>query len=250
MQRRERKVPGSEDVIETLETEEQIVEAELKIAAERREREMAKWNPKTKLGKLVKTGEITSMEQIFTKNLQILEPEIVDFLNPDMEEKVLFTRKTAYVRKSGRKFNFTALVLISDRNRLIGVGLGTDRERLPAMRKATRNAKLGLVMYNKGCGSWECSCSAPHSVPFEVKGDCGSVKVFLMPAPKGTGLVVGDAIKEVIEMAGIKDVWSRTAGSTDTKMNFIRAVVDALRKTNKARVSDEFERKMTRTGGL
>ena len=123
------------------------------------------------------------------------------------------------------------------------MGTAKDKEKWPAIKKATNKAKLSLVRVRKGCGSWECTCGMPHSIPFQVKGKCASVRITLKPAPKGVGLVAGDNIKQVLEFVGIKDVWSETRGSTATKLNFVRATIDALSKTTGMKASEEMMKK-------
>ncbi|MCX8172580.1 MAG: 30S ribosomal protein S5, partial [Archaeoglobaceae archaeon] len=76
-----------------------------------------------------------------------------------------------------------------------------------------------------------CGCGSAHSVPFKVSGECGSVKVTLIPGPKGLGIVAADVAKRIIELAGVKDVWSFTSGETRTTLNFALATFDALKKT-------------------
>ena len=99
------------------------------------------------------------------------------------------------------------------------------------MNKAIRDAKLNIVPVRRGCGSWECRCGEPHSVPFTVVGKSGSVRVIIKPAPKGTGLVAGEVAKVVLRLAGIRDVWMDTFGETRTTVNFAKATVNALRNT-------------------
>ncbi|MDP6459832.1 MAG: 30S ribosomal protein S5, partial [Candidatus Hydrothermarchaeota archaeon] len=101
-----------------------------------------------------------------------------------------------------------------------------------AIRKAIRTAKLNMTEVTRGCGSWECTCGERHSLPFEVTGRAGSVRATLMPAPKGLGLVTGEVSKKVLQIAGVKDVWSRTRGQTNTTVNTAKATFDALRKTS------------------
>jgi len=84
---------------------------------------------------------------------------------------------------------------------------------------------------NRGCGSWECGCGQAHTVPYQVIGESGSVRVVLIPAPRGLGIAAGDTSKKVMDMAGIKDVWTRTAGSTRTTINFAKATYNALINT-------------------
>ncbi|MBS3057507.1 MAG: 30S ribosomal protein S5 [Candidatus Diapherotrites archaeon] len=208
------------------------------------QKKLAAWAPKTELGRMVQRSEVTEIGQIFENNYKILEPEIIDFMLPNLEETIVESTKTTRVRRSGRQFSFRTAVLVGDRNGLIGLGIGTDRERLPAMQKATENAKMNLMRINRGCGSWECRCSMQHSVPYKIEGRCASVRIVLMPAPKGTGLVVGEETKEVLKLAGITDVWSRTKGSTATKLNFVKATINALANISKVHVSDNMSRKL------
>ncbi|MBI2142062.1 30S ribosomal protein S5, partial [Candidatus Woesearchaeota archaeon] len=82
----------------------------------------------------------------------------------------------------------------------------------------------------RGCGSWQCGCKEAHSIPFEVSGKCGSAKISLIPAPKGTGLVVQGECQKILASAGINDVWSKTIGQTRTTVNLVKACEGALKK--------------------
>lgn len=213
---------------------------------EKKKPEELEWIPKTILGKKVKSGEIGTMKEAMESKLPLIEPQIIDYLMPDLEEKMVDFKKTTKVRRSGRQFSFRATVIIGDKNEYIGIGTGKHKEKWPAIRKATRKAKLNLVKVRKGCGSWECTCGTGHSIPFKVTGKEGAVKITIIPAPKGTGLVVGNNIKDVFNFVGIKDVWSRTIGATDTKLNFIRATINALSQTTSMKVSDEIKKKVSK----
>jgi small subunit ribosomal protein S5 len=155
---------------------------------ENREKESAarvqSWVPRTELGKKVKNGEIDSLDALFDRGHKILEPEIVDVLMPKQFDKNVELKKTARVTSAGRQFSYRATMLIGNGNGFVGVGIGSDRERVPAMQKAARNAKLNLVRVYRGCGSWECVCGLNHSLPFAMHGKMGSVKVRLSPAPR------------------------------------------------------------------
>ncbi len=231
-------------------TYEQLKEAAASapMNAQQRDRmnSLSAWNPKTNAGKLVQQNEITSMEEIWSRNMPLLESEIIDTLVPDLMEKTLDTRKTTYVRAAGRSFNFSAYVLVGDGKKYVGLGLGSDKERFGAIRKASRNARLNLMPVRIGAGSWEDFSNTTRSVPFKIKGKCGSVRVTLSPAPQGTGLVVGKQIQDVFRFAGITDVWGRTTGSSDTRLNYIRAAYNALEELNKVRASPDIERKLSR----
>lgn len=207
---------------------------------------LEEWIPKTLAGRLVKNKDIGSLDELYERHLPIIEPEIIDALLPDLEEVMVDFSKTTRVIKSGRVFSFRATILIGDKNGHVGVGTGKDKERWPAARKALRDAKLNLISVRRGCGSWECVCNEHHSLPFKVQGKNGSVRVDLLPAPKGVGLSVGDAIKPVLRLAGVRDIWAYTSGNSRTTLNYIRATLDALGNTAKMRVSEEIRRTIER----
>lgn len=207
------------------------------------------WTPKTEAGRLVKSGEVKTMEELWSRHLPILESEIIDMLVPDLQEQMIDTRKTTYVRASGRKFNFAAFVLVGDGKKYIGLGMGSDKERFPAIRKAGRDARLKLMPVKVGSGSWEDFSNTTRSVPFKVTGKAGSVRVTLYPAPQGTGLVVGKQIQDVFRFAGITDVWGKTKGSSDTKLNYVRAAYNAIEQLNRVRMSPDMQRKFSQIAG-
>lgn len=211
---------------------------------ESRDRILERWVPITGAGKIVRNGEVTSLDDFFARGHKVMEPEIVNALVPELKEKLVEIRKTARITKQGRSFSFRAAVLIGDGESYIGLGTAKDRERYPAVSKAKRNAKLSIMKVRKGCGSWECRCRESHSVPFRVEGSSSSVRVTFMPAPKGTGLVVGDKIKDVLRFVGIRDAWSKCWGNTASTLDFVSAGINALAATNKVRLSGEMERKL------
>ncbi len=192
---------------------------------------LEEWVPKTRLGWMVKEGKISSIKEIFDMNLVIQEPEIVDYLLPDLQHEVVDVNIVQKQTDAGEMTRFRVLVVVGNFNGYVGIGLGKARQVRQAIGKAIRSAKLNIIPVRRGCGSWACSCSEPHSVPFTVMGKCGSVRVKLIPAPKGTGLVAGDAAKVVLRYAGVKDVWTWSRGETRTTINFVGAVYNALRNT-------------------
>ena len=208
-----------------------------------REKELQNWVPKTIIGKKVKAGDITNLEDILKKNIKILEPEIIEILTK-LEEKIVDIAKTTRVVRAGRKFSFRASVLVGNKNGLIGLGTAKDNDKWAAIKKATRAAKLNIIQVERGSGSWEEQTTAKHSVPFKVIGKTGGVKLTLLPAPRGTGLVVGDNIKDVMIFAGIENVWGKARGASTTKLNFVSAAVDALSKTAKAKGTKQFKKKI------
>lgn len=201
--------------------------------------EKEEWEPKTELGRLVKDGVITDIDEIFEKGLPIMELGIVDTLLPDLEEEVMDVNLVQRMHKSGRKVNFRVIVAVGNKNGYVGLGQGKAREVGPAIRKAVDNAKYNIIKVRRGCGDWGCVCGKPHTVPFKVSGKTGSVRVTLMPAPGGVGLAIGNVGKTIMNLAGIKDVWSQTSGQTQTTVNFANAIFDALKQLSHVKAQDE-----------
>ncbi|MFC2174945.1 30S ribosomal protein S5 [archaeon] len=190
---------------------------------------LIEWVPKTRTGKLVLSKDITSIEQIYERNLPILEPEIIDMLVPDLQEEVLNVKAVQRTTDSGRKRSFLVTAAVGNKSGYVGVGTGRGLNVRPAIQKAVEHAKLNVISIRQGCGSWECGCGRGHSVPYKSDGKCGSVRMTLIPAPKGTGIVAGGSAKKVLELAGIQDVWTKTKGDTRTVFNFAAATLDALK---------------------
>ncbi len=212
----------------------------------REEREID-WTPRTKLGRDVQAGKYKSLDQILQKGELILEPEIVDFMVPELMQEVVYiggspgkgggirrtaTKMTARMHKSGRRFKLSALAIVGNGDGIVGMGRATSTEHRTALEKATKNAKLGVIRVKRGCGSWECGCGGGHSVPFKVNGNAGSVHVTVLPAPKGVGIVASEEVRKILKLAGIKDAWVKTSGSTSTRANLTLAFFDALKNLN------------------
>jgi len=215
--------------------------------AEERIVHLANWVPKTKLGIDVKNGKIKKMDEILDNNQKILEDEVVDLLLPIKTDLIAIGhakgkfgggkrrawRQTQRITQEGGVMTFSAMAIVGDENGHIGVGVGKASETLPARDKATRKAKLNLIKIKRACSAFDCSCDDTHSIPFEVSGKAGSVRVTFIPAPQGTGLVVASELKKLLKMAGIKDIYSKTFGKKRTTFNLIKAAMDALEKTNR-----------------
>ncbi len=209
-----------------------------------KQRTLDAWVPKTDLGRMVKAGKIASIDEIFDKGFKIMEPEIVDSLIK-LEEEVVEVAKKTRVTTAGRKFSYRAAVLVGNKNGYIGLGTAKDVDRFPAITKAKRSAKLNLIRVYRGSGSWEEQPTEDqHSVPMKVTGQEGSVRITLMPAPKGTGLAVGRNVRSVFVLAGIQNVWSKGKGRTSIKLNFVRAAVDALKRVSELKMTKDLERKL------
>jgi small subunit ribosomal protein S5 len=191
----------------------------------------AGWVPKTKLGKMVQVGQILSLDEVFTQGLRVMEPEIVDVLLPDLKQEVLGIGFVQKQTDAGEKSRFRAVVAVGNGNGYLGVGDGKAKQVRIGIDKATLQAKLKIIPIRRGCGSWECGCGRSHSLPFRVTGKCGSVRVGIIPGPRGLGLVGGEIVKTVLTLAGVRDCWTRTYGSTSTLASTAFAVYDALRNT-------------------
>jgi small subunit ribosomal protein S5 len=198
------------------------------------------WIPLTGLGKMVASGQITSIDQVLESGKPIKEVQIVDTFLPDLVDEVLDISMVQRMTDSGRRVKFRAVVVVGNRNGFIGFGQGKDAQVGNAITKAIKDAKLSIIKVNRGCGSWECGCNREHSIPIQVTGKAGSVRVTLKPAPQGIGLVTGDIAKKVLGLAGIRDVWGFSSGETRTTINFAKATFNALMQTNMVR----------RTGGV
>ena len=194
---------------------------------------LEKWSPRTRTGKLVLEGKVTSLNEIFSKNMPLLEPEIVDYFLPNLKYAVIDRKHVQKMTDAGRRTKIQIVVIVGDESSYVGIGIGKAKQYTDALAKALRDAKLNIRPIRRGCGSWECRCGEPHSVPFTVTGFSGSVRITLKPAPKGTGLVAGDIAKIVLRLAGIRDVWTQSMGETRTTLNFAKAVVNALHNTYK-----------------
>ncbi|WP_440060043.1 30S ribosomal protein S5 [Thermogladius sp. 4427co] len=192
---------------------------------------LEKWVPRTRVGKMVLEGKITSLKEIFDKNLPLLEPEIVDYLLPNLKYERIDATLVQKMTDAGRRTRFRVVVVVGNEDGFVGIGVGKAKQYVEALNKALRDAKLNIIPVRRGCGSWECRCSEPHSVPFTVVGKSGSVRIVIKPAPKGTGLVAGEIAKIVLRMAGIRDAWTETFGETRSSINFAKATWDALRNT-------------------
>jgi small subunit ribosomal protein S5 len=209
-----------------------------------RERELAAWIPKTKLGRLVNAGKIKDIDEAL--KYKILESEIIDTLIEPSSDilnigqakgkfgggKRRAWRQTQKKTSEGNVATFSCMAVTGTKDGYVGMGYGRSKETLPARSKAIRKAKLNIFKIKRGCASFDCTCGEDHTVPFIVKGKSGSCKITLMPAPQGTGLVIGDECKKILKAAGIKDVYSISDGKIRTTINLAKACMNALEKTN------------------
>ena len=197
------------------------------------------WVPRTRLGHMVMSGEITTYEQAIDSGFPIREVEIVDALLPDLTDDVLGVNMIQRMTDSGRRVRFNVLCVVGNSDGYVGLAVCKGKEVSSTIRKAIDKAKLNLIPVMRGNGSWESSEGPGNSVPFKVTGRSGSTRITLMPAPAGKGLVIGETGKKVLVLAGVTDVLSRTKGQTRTTINYAAATFNALHNMNTTRVPKE-----------
>ena len=145
-------------------------------------------------------------------NIQHVRPSGLELV-----EKVVSIQRVTKVTKGGRTFSFSAIVVVGDQNGVVGYGLGKAKEVTLAITKATDNAKKQLVKIPIVNGT----------IPHEQYGKYGGASVFIRPASSGTGVIAGGAMRSVIESVGVKDILSKSKGSTNPH-NLVKATVQAL----------------------
>ncbi len=199
------------------------------------------WQPRTSIGRTVKERQITEISKILRQGTPIKETEIVDALVPKLEENILGVSLAQRMHKSGRRVKYRVVAVVGNQDGIVGVGHGSTREISSSIRKAMGTARLNVIEIARGCGSWECGCGRPHSVPFKVTGESGSVSVTVKPAPRGLGLAAAEVPRVILRMAGIRDAWTRSDGQTRTTLNFAFATIDALKQTTRIALREQFK---------
>lgn len=183
----------------------------------------------TKIGRLVKAGKISRLEELYLFSVPIKEYQIMDQFLPTLKDEVMKISPVQKQTAAGQRTRFKAYVVVGDFNGHVGLGTRCAKEVATAIRSSIIAAKLAVVPLRRGY--WGSNIGAPHTVPCKLTGKTGSVRVRLVPAPRGSGITAAVVPKRFLQYSGIEDVYTNTTGSTKTAGNFVMATFDAIRKS-------------------
>jgi small subunit ribosomal protein S5 len=200
------------------------------------------WEPRTRLGRMVRDGDVTSMEQALNSGLPLKEPEIVDQLLPGLDDEVLDINMVQRMTDSGRRVKFRCVVAVGNRDGYLGYAEARDDQVGAAIQKAIGVAKLNIIKVDRGSGSWEDRAGGIHSLTRKATGKAGSVTVEIIPAPRGLGLAASETTRKILELAGVQDAWTKSNGNTRTTVNLAKATYNALRNASQSRTPRRAQR--------
>lgn len=147
-----------------------------------------------------------------------MKKDLIPTEEKEFEERVVTINRVTKVVKGGRRMRFAALVIVGDHKGNVGYGTGKANEVPEAIKKAVEDAKKNVINVKM----------VNTTIPHQITGIAGAGQVFLKPAPAGTGIIAGGPVRNVVELAGIQDIFSKSQGSS-TPINIIRATFDALK---------------------
>lgn len=157
-------------------------------------------------------------------------------MGDNFEERVVKTKRINKTTKGGRRMRFSALVIVGDKNGKVGYGIGKSVEVPNAVKKAIKNARKNIV---------NVPMTKTHTVHHEIIGHKGASRVLLKPAKEGTGIIAGGVIRDVMELAGYRNIYTKNLGS-NTPLNMVIAIINGLRKQlvySKVRIARDLVRK-------